>query len=67
MILVRVACLKGEEYETDEIVGGPVAFLETAPAIVPAKDYPALLKLESTLGRKGAKTVLLESSSTPLP
>ena len=41
--------------------------VETSPAIVPAVDYPALLKLESTLGRKGAQTVLLESSPTPLP
>ena len=41
--------------------------VETSPAIVPAADYPELLKLESILGRKGAKTVLLESSPTPLP
>ena len=41
--------------------------LETSPAIIPAEDYPAILKLESTLGRKGSKTVLLESSTTPLP
>lgn len=27
------ACLKGEDYETDETVGGTVAFLETAPAV----------------------------------
>ena len=41
--------------------------METAPAIVPAVNYPALLKLESTLGRKAAKTVLLESSAPVLP
>jgi hypothetical protein len=41
--------------------------METAPAIVPAIDYPALLKLESILGRKSARTVLLESSATTLP
>lgn len=35
--------------------------LETFPAIVPAADYPAMLKLESTLGRKASKTVLLEA------
>jgi hypothetical protein len=41
--------------------------VEASPAIVPAADYPELLKLESMLGRKGARTVLLESSPTPLP
>ncbi len=41
--------------------------VETAPAIIPVADYPALLKLESTLGRKAAKTVLLESSNPVLP
>ena len=33
-----------------------------APAIVSADDYPAMIKLESVLGRRGAKTFLLESS-----
>jgi hypothetical protein len=41
--------------------------LETAPAIIPVANYPALLKLESALGRKSAKTVLLESSNPVLP
>ena len=35
---------------------------QTSPAIVSAADYPALLKLESVLGRRGAKTFLLEAS-----
>ncbi len=35
---------------------------ETTPAIVSADDYPAMLKLESILGRRGAKTFLLEAS-----
>ncbi|MGA2174551.1 MAG: DUF3857 domain-containing protein [Verrucomicrobiota bacterium] len=34
--------------------------LETAPAIVNPKDYPALLKVESALGRKDSKVFLLE-------
>ncbi len=33
---------------------------QTTPAIVSANDYPAMLKLESVLGRRGAKTFLLE-------
>jgi transglutaminase-like putative cysteine protease len=36
--------------------------METRPAIVSAEDYPAMLKLETTLGRKDSKTLLLESS-----
>jgi hypothetical protein len=34
--------------------------LETAPAIIGADDYPAVLKLESTLGKKSARVFLLE-------
>jgi hypothetical protein len=34
--------------------------LETAPAIIPPPDYPALLQVESELGRKSAKVFLLE-------
>jgi RNA polymerase sigma-70 factor (ECF subfamily) len=30
------ACLKGESYETDESVGGPVAFLDAAPPVAGA-------------------------------
>ena len=33
---------------------------ETAPAIIPPKDYAALLKVESALGRKSARVFLLE-------
>jgi transglutaminase-like putative cysteine protease len=33
---------------------------ETAPAIIDPKDYPALLNLESLLGRKSSKVFLLE-------
>jgi len=42
---------------------------QTFPAIVSAKDYPQMLKLESALGRKASKTFLLESSerATALP
>lgn len=35
---------------------------ETSPAIVSAKDYPEMLKVESTLGKKSSKTFLLEAS-----
>jgi hypothetical protein len=34
--------------------------LETTPAIVGPKEYPALLKLESALHQKSAKIFLLE-------
>ncbi|MES1180735.1 MAG: hypothetical protein ABUL66_02610, partial [Verrucomicrobiota bacterium] len=34
--------------------------LETAPAIISADDYPSVLKLESTLGRKSSRVFLLE-------
>jgi hypothetical protein len=34
--------------------------LETAPAIISADDYPSVLKLESTLGKKSARVFLLE-------
>ena len=34
--------------------------LDTEPAIVSPKDYPALLKIESALGRKSARVFLLE-------
>lgn len=34
----------------------------TRPAIVSADHYPAMLKLEASLGRRGAKTFLLEAS-----
>jgi transglutaminase-like putative cysteine protease len=33
---------------------------ETAPAIIPPPDYAAMLRVESTLGRKSAKAFLLE-------
>jgi len=33
---------------------------ETAPAIIPAQDYPAILKVESTLEKKSAKVFLLQ-------
>jgi hypothetical protein len=33
---------------------------KTAPAIIPPSDYPALLDVESALGRKSAKALLLE-------
>ena len=35
---------------------------ETSPAIVSAKDYPQMLKLEAALGKKSSKTFLLEAS-----
>jgi len=35
---------------------------ETSPAIVDAKDYPEMLKLEAALGKKSSKTFLLEAS-----
>jgi transglutaminase-like putative cysteine protease len=35
---------------------------ETSPAIVSAKDYPEMLKLEAALGKKSSKTFLLEAS-----
>ncbi|HUD48530.1 MAG TPA: DUF3857 domain-containing protein [Candidatus Baltobacteraceae bacterium] len=35
---------------------------ETAPAIIPPPDYAALLKVESTLGRKSGKVLLLEKN-----
>jgi transglutaminase-like putative cysteine protease len=35
---------------------------ETSPAIVSAKDYPEMLKVESALGKKSSKTFLLEAS-----
>jgi len=35
---------------------------ETWPAIVSAKDYPEMLKLEAALGKKSSKTFLLEAS-----
>jgi len=41
--------------------------LEQSPAIVPAEEYPELLKLETKLGRKSAKTMLIESSAAALP
>jgi transglutaminase-like putative cysteine protease len=34
--------------------------LQTAPAIISAGDYPSVLKLESTLGKKSARVFLLE-------
>jgi len=34
--------------------------LETTPAIISADDYPSVLKLESTLGKKSARVFLLE-------
>ncbi len=34
--------------------------LETSPAIVEPKDYSAMLKLESALGRKSSKVFLLQ-------
>jgi hypothetical protein len=34
--------------------------LETTPAIISADDYPKVLKLESTLGKKSARVFLLE-------
>jgi hypothetical protein len=36
--------------------------LETTPAIVPAADYPEMLKLEATLHRKSANVFLLEKN-----
>jgi hypothetical protein len=33
---------------------------ETSPAIVNAKDYPALLQVEATLGKKSSRVFLLE-------
>jgi hypothetical protein len=41
--------------------------LQTWPAVIPAGEYPAMLKLEANLGRKGARTMLLESGATALP
>jgi hypothetical protein len=34
----------------------------TAPAIVDPKDYPAMLKVESALGRQSSKLFLLEKN-----
>ena len=34
--------------------------LDTAPAIISADDYPAVLNVESALGRKSARVFLLE-------
>jgi len=34
----------------------------SSPAIVSAKDYPEMLKLEAALGKKSSKTFLLEAS-----
>ncbi len=41
--------------------------LVSSPAIIPAEEYPAMLKLEASLGRKAAKTLLLEASPATLP
>ena len=41
--------------------------MQTAPAIVPAGDYPALLRLEANLGRQASKTMLIESTAAPVP
>jgi hypothetical protein len=35
---------------------------ETAPAIVRPEDYPAMLKLESSLSRKSSRVFLLETN-----
>jgi hypothetical protein len=35
---------------------------ETAPAIIPPPDYAALMKVESTLGRKSSRVLLLEKN-----
>jgi hypothetical protein len=37
--------------------------LDTQPAVVTPKDYAALLKVESMLGRKSSKVFLLEKES----
>jgi transglutaminase-like putative cysteine protease len=34
--------------------------MKTAPAVVPAKEYPAMLKVESALARKSSRVFLLE-------
>ncbi len=50
---------------TSSDVGGKRVILhefQNAPAIVSADNYPALLHLESVLGRRGARTFLLEAS-----
>ncbi|HTA29528.1 MAG TPA: DUF3857 domain-containing protein, partial [Candidatus Cybelea sp.] len=54
---------KAEITSTDS--AGKWAFtheFETEPAIIPAPDYAALQKVESTLGRKSGKVVLLEKN-----
>ena len=54
---------KAEITSTDS--AGTWAFkheFETAPAIIPPPDYAALLKVESTLGRKSGKVLLLEKN-----
>jgi hypothetical protein len=33
---------------------------ETSPAVISPRDYPAMLKVESTLEKKSAKVFLLE-------
>ena len=38
---------------------------ETSPAIISAKNYPAMLDIESALGRKSSKVFLLESGRRP--
>jgi len=54
---------KAEITSTDS--AGTYAFTHefaTAPAIIPPPDYAALLKIESTLGRKSGKVLLLEKN-----
>ena len=38
--------------------------LETWPAIVDAKDYPAMLDLEANLGKKSSRVFLLEKNGS---
>jgi hypothetical protein len=61
---IEAPCGGGRARITSESGAGKYVIthdFETAPAIVPPKDYAALLKVGSTLGKKGFKTFLLEA------
>ena len=58
----NVAGAETARMTTRETPGGYVITdeFETAPAIISPGDYPAMLKVESALGRKSSKVCLLE-------
>jgi hypothetical protein len=58
----------GQAQVTSEDKPGKIVLiheLDTAPAIISAKDYPAMLKLEAALENKSSRLFLLEKDSNP--